>query len=391
MLKRILVLFATMLIIAACGSVEYGDVSCISYEADTLVEVDVPSFTTPAPTSTATPTPLATPTSASYAYENVPLQTDLHPFASALQEYIEDYDGVVRAFLVTLDDSGTIGVLASRTPTKVLIDYDMDEYGYRPAGTIFFMQDGDVFQIDGSGLFVSGRYNRLMSRSFTHTHVVEFIYKLELGRLEISTLLNHFSNEYISYLLGGSNDVVAEFIAERDAHIEYIRDKYGLVALLSPSFGHMRNTQDQTEQILGLTINCVPAIEMIVTTTRLQTDPDQISIVIGDTPINFAFQQPIRKDGHVLVPVHEFFELLGFCVRWHPPTQQVRLLGETRMIVVAFNNDSDAIAGDVLDVPLHMIDDSIMIPVCFILERVGYSVQWDEVTQTAIFMNLGRR
>jgi len=193
-----------------------------------------------------------------HPYENVSMPTDSHPFATALREYMAGYDGVVRAYLATLDDDGTMGVLTVRPTTRVLYDYDFREYRYGPSTTLFYIQDDELFQIDASGwFFVAGRYNRLMERLYAHTHIVEVVYKLELGRLEISTLLSYFSDEYISYLLD-DYDAVAESIAYRDARAEYAREKYGLVALPPPNLGHMRNTECQTAQILAMTINCMP-------------------------------------------------------------------------------------------------------------------------------------
>jgi len=186
-------------------------------------------------------------------FENIP-----HPFATALREYMEGYDGIVRAYLATLDDDGTIGVLTTRTSALEFSEY-WEEYVYVPSGTLFYMQDSELFQIDAPWLFVSGRYNRLLERLYTHTHIVEIIYKLEFGRLETSTRLEYFSDEYLSMLFD-DYDVVAAFIAERDALAEYAREKYGLVAQLPPTFGHMRNTQDQTAQILAMTINCAPSL-----------------------------------------------------------------------------------------------------------------------------------
>ena len=180
-----------------------------------------------------------------------------HPFATALREYMAGYDGVVRAYLVTLNDDGTMGVLTTRPTTSALVDYDTGEYAYGPSGTLFYMQDGDLFQIDASGwLFVAGRYNRLMERLYAHTHIVEVIYKLESGRLEVSTRLEYFSDEYLSMLFD-DDDVVAGLTAERDALAEYAAEKYGLIPLPYPNFGHKRNAEDHTAQILAMTINCV--------------------------------------------------------------------------------------------------------------------------------------
>ena len=83
-------------------------------------------------------------------------------------------------------------------------------------------------------------------------------FKLESGRLEVSTHLAYFSAEYLSYLLD-DYDAVARSIAYQDARAEYARERYGLVALPPPSFGHMRNTDNQTAQILALTVSCVPS------------------------------------------------------------------------------------------------------------------------------------
>jgi len=93
-----------------------------------------------------------------------------------------------------------------------------------------------------------------MERLCTHTHIIEIIYKLEFGRLEVSTRLEYFSDEYLSMLFD-DYDLVSQLIAERDAFAEYAREKYGLVALPPPSLGHMQNTEDQTAQILAMTIN----------------------------------------------------------------------------------------------------------------------------------------
>jgi|GEM_PF-4864671 len=215
-----------------------------------------PSGTTPTTPVIQSPDPTPQPPT-----EDVYETTLPHPFATALKEYLANYDGDVHAYLATLDEYGTIGVLTTRPTTRELVDYDTGEYAYSPSGMLFYMQEGNLFQIDVSGwFFVAGRYNRLMERLDAHTHIVEVIYKLEFDRLEISTRLEYFSDEYLSYLLDDYG-AVAEAAARRDALAEYAREKYGLVALPPPNFGHMRNTQDQTAQILAMTINCVPSLD----------------------------------------------------------------------------------------------------------------------------------
>jgi len=372
-----------ILLLSACGSVEYGEVISENHNppAATVNEIVIPTeINNPAINEPE----LETPSHSSFHDDGDP--TAPHPFATALKDYMEDYDGVVRAFLVTLDDDGTMGVLATRPTTRELVGYDSEEYGYGFSGTLFYIQDGELFQIDASWLFVSGKYNRLVDRVHGHTHEAEFIFKLEFGRLETSTRLEYFSDEYLEYLSDGNYDWLAERIFERDSRAAYAREKYGLVSLLPPNFGHMRNTQDQTAQILAMTANCVPSLD--TTTTITQTG--QISVTIGDIPVNFATGQPVVVDGRVLVPAFEFFDLLGFLVTWQPHTQQIRLLGNAGCIVIILNSDSFIRnyysanrSYHTLDVPARVIDGTAMVPVCAILESVGfYDVQWDEATQT---------
>lgn len=332
-----------------------------------------------------------------FPYKYQLMSTAPHPFAIALREYMDDYDGTVRAFLVTLDDHGTMGMLVSRMPIKSLVDYDWGEYGYGSPGTVFFMQDDVLLQTYAIG-FVSGRYNRLVERFHTHTHVVEAIYKLAFGQWEISTLLSYFSDDYILYLSESDSDATARAIAEREAHAAYAREKYGLVALLPPNFGHMRNTEAQTAQILAMTINCTP--QYVAATIVPPTQTDQISMVIGSSPVHFATHQPILVDGHIFAPVYEFFDLLGFWVRWHPPTQAVRLAGEVGITIYIDNNtfttnnmlifvapNGEAFStgerrNGTLEAPIKVIEGTIMVPIRGILESVGYSLHWDEVTNT---------
>lgn len=169
---------------------------------------------------------------------------------------MEDYDGAVRAFLVTLDDNGTLGVLATKTPVWTIFDYDLQEYKYTSIATLFFVEGGNIHQVDASGLFVSGKYNRLMNRLYAHTHIVEFIYVLENGQLREATRLEYFDDDYLLYLHDFDHEAVAEIIARRNA----LREMYGLGLHPLPNPWLMEHIQDQTAEILAMTTNCVPSL-----------------------------------------------------------------------------------------------------------------------------------
>ena len=395
MLKRASVLMVIILFITACGFFESEKEKNVTRETKihTDGQVSLPS--------------ISVPISGYFLYGSESLST-AHPFANALREYMKSYNDAVRAFLVTLDDDGTIGLMIFRTPTLGLLYYDFDhgyhKYSYESEGTLFYIQNDELNQTYSPG-FVSGRYNRLVRRFYANTHLVEHIYKLKYGEWEVSTRLLFFSDEYIIATYGDYY-IAKEFIAERDARARYAREKYGLVALLPPNFGHMRNTQHQNEQILTMTINCEPRLILADTITYSEIKDGQISVFIDDIPISFATGHPISKDGCVLVPI-ECFDILGFTVRWIPQAQEFRLGAETRVNFVlnssAFTVDNTMIIfdayGDIfsfgekrshlLDVPVQIIEAITMIPVRGVLEGIGfYDVSWDVVTQTLTIMSL---
>ena len=218
-----------------------------------------------------------------------------HPFAVALCEYMGGYDGAVRAFLVTLDDNGTIGVLATKTPEWVLFDYDLQEYNYSSVATLFFMEGDNLHQFDASGLFASGRYNRLMNRLYAHTHTVEFIYIIENGQLQPTTRLEFFDDDYLLYLFEGDHEAVAERVVHRTA----TRESYGLDPILCNNPWLMEGIQDQTIQILAMTINC--ALNLLASklqttfTTPIRVHPDMPeftftrTVEISDKTNNYRF------------------------------------------------------------------------------------------------------
>ena len=188
------------------------------------------------------------------AYQHFPAEP--HPLAMALRAYTEDYDGVVRAFWVTLDDQGTTGVLATKTPEWVLFNYDWQEYGYISVATLFFMEGGQVRQVGASGLFAAGKYNRLMDRLYAHTHIVEYIYALENGQLQPTTRLEYFADDYLLQLFNYDPEAIAGTVASRNN----LREMYGLEPHPVPNPWLMEGIEDQTALILAMTIHCEPRV-----------------------------------------------------------------------------------------------------------------------------------
>ena len=183
-----------------------------------------------------------------------PMPTNPHPLARALKDYMAGNIAVYNPYilypelhrissevrsaeLVTLDDIGTIGVLLEiddGAMSKVLLYMYNDE--------LFYSQEG----WSTHGAFGSGRYNRMMSDMHGQVH----IYTLESGRVVISTSWVDASLDGGSFYFNGQPVTEDEF----NTLVERAKARYGMDSACIDRL----NRDDQTMQILAMTINCVP-------------------------------------------------------------------------------------------------------------------------------------
>ena len=97
-------------------------------------------------------------------------------------------------------------------------------------------------------------------------------------------------------------------------------------------------------------------------------------------------QPPVVEDGRTLVPMRFLFECLGDKVTWDEETRSVT--AENKNSAVTFSLDS--LTADVngteqtMDVPAKLIGDKTYVPLRFLSENLGYTVTWDEASNTAI-------
>lgn len=107
---------------------------------------------------------------------------------------------------------------------------------------------------------------------------------------------------------------------------------------------------------------------------------DEIRVTVDGNPVAFADQLPANIDGRVLVPVRGVFEVLGFDVAWERP-DAILTRGEDR-IVISIGSDYFMTNETrfYLDVPAQIIGGSTMLPLRFVLESIGYELEWQAGT-----------
>ena len=112
---------------------------------------------------------------------------------------------------------------------------------------------------------------------------------------------------------------------------------------------------------------------------------DQITVIIDETPVKIERQQPILIDGVLLLPVRAIFEEMGFNVHWGDANRRVVLSDNRDFVVLEIGQHMFTINSEThtLDVPPQIVNDTTMMTICAILERIDYALEWDADTNTA--------
>ena len=122
-------------------------------------------------------------------------------------------------------------------------------------------------------------------------------------------------------------------------------------------------------------------------------------VQLNDKILGFD-QPPVTENDRTLVPMRFLFEQMGATVTWDDATQtatatvpvtteeeiQTFGLAEEKSVAFSVDNTTATVNGSAatMDVPARLINDKTMVPLRFLSENLGFNVQWDEATRTAI-------
>lgn len=136
-------------------------------------------------------------------------------------------------------------------------------------------------------------------------------------------------------------------------------------------------------RIAGFT-SVVPDEVVTYNETSSATQPqNQISVYLNGQKLQFDVH-PVKHDGRVLVPMRAIFEALGATVAWDGGSQRITgRLNETEVVLRI--NDNRATVNNALvsiDVPAKLINGRTLVPLRFVGESLGASVEWDSAAQS---------
>jgi len=123
--------------------------------------------------------------------------------------------------------------------------------------------------------------------------------------------------------------------------------------------------------------------------TSVPAAAQAVRVVVDGDPIAFD-QPPVTIGGRVLIPLRGVFERLGAFVQWNPATNTVlatRAASQIQLTIgsrVAFVNGRQVM----LDVPPMVVGGRTLVPLRFVSEAMGASVDWEQSTRT-VFITSG--
>ncbi|UKS29953.1 copper amine oxidase N-terminal domain-containing protein [Paenibacillus sp. HWE-109] len=121
---------------------------------------------------------------------------------------------------------------------------------------------------------------------------------------------------------------------------------------------------------------------LIAPSVHAETSQPTITVFINDEQVNFD-QSPLLVNGNTLVQFRPIFEKLGYSVKWDQATQSItaqRHGNEIRMVIGGRSAYANHISY-FLNESAQIIDGVSLVPLRFVAEVSGAVVSWDEDTR----------
>jgi hypothetical protein len=115
----------------------------------------------------------------------------------------------------------------------------------------------------------------------------------------------------------------------------------------------------------------------------LPADPP-IYVEYNNTILGFETPPTLDSD-RTLVPMRFLFEQMGADVNWDGATQTATVEKEAQNVSFSIGSKAATVNGkqELMDVPAKLVNDRTMVPLRFLSEELGYTVEWDAVNRVA--------
>lgn len=103
------------------------------------------------------------------------------------------------------------------------------------------------------------------------------------------------------------------------------------------------------------------------------------TVLLNGVKIDFKDQAPVVKENRTLVPFRAVFEAMGADISWDNANRVARANKDGVGIALEIGNKNALVGTEKveLDVPAQIINNRTMVPLRFVSENLGYTVEFD--------------
>ena len=125
--------------------------------------------------------------------------------------------------------------------------------------------------------------------------------------------------------------------------------------------------------------------EEVFSQLREKLPNNPVYVKFNDDILGFD-EPPIIENGSTLVPMRFLFEQMGADVEWDSETQTATATLDNTVVTFSIDNINEEVnkTSATMDVPARLINGKTMVPLRFLSENMGYNVDWDADSRTAI-------
>lgn len=148
-------------------------------------------------------------------------------------------------------------------------------------------------------------------------------------------------------------------------------------SLTTFALNRLANLQEQ----LGREVTPLPETsENTGTDNGTETTDKVITVTLDGKSVTFPDQDPLQQNGRVMVPVNAILEAMGAEVTWDKTAKTVTVVLNDQTLVLQIGSSTATVNGEMLeiDAPAIIKNSRTLVPVRFISEGLGLTVDWDQ-------------
>jgi spore coat protein CotH len=148
-------------------------------------------------------------------------------------------------------------------------------------------------------------------------------------------------------------------------------------SLTTFALNRLANLQEQ----LGREVTPLPETSEDTGTDKGTATTDKaITVTLDGKSVTFPDQDPLQQSGRVMVPVNAILEALGAEVTWDKTAKTVTAVLNDQTLVLQIGSSTATVNGETLeiDAPAIIKNSRTLVPVRFISEGLGLTVDWDQ-------------